>query len=458
MYESDFWQVRPWDERPPQSGDTRTRFDRDRDRILHSGALRRLASTTQVIASPWADRFRNRLTHTLEVAQIGRTVARKFGLNEALVEAACLAHDLGHPPFGHAGEIHLNRLMKDYGGFDANAQTLRVLARLEQKSSGTDGLNLTRATYWSVLKYPYLRQGSAGAAAEPAALARADLRPQGSGVVATRKFLYDDDLETPIRGGERFDRWLAAGSDFPWEPQARLHTPRPHVQTLACQLMDWSDDVAYAIHDFEDAVLAGFITVGALHRVREKLARSVADEVGVYFDAARECTAAIQFHFAEVEKILSQTERADDPPSLLRPLTRKLLGDLVDGTLIHLESGEDDMTFRATVEVDRDQRALVSLLKRLSFELLISDERVTRYLRKGTGMLERTFAELLDNPKVVDDRTDQLLPRPLASKLEGRSERERARTICDFLASMTETGLTRFYQTVFESTGGSPLY
>jgi dGTPase len=456
VYEDPWWRARPWDESPQPHDDRRSPFDRDRDRILHSGALRHLAGKTQVIASPWADRFRTRLTHTLEVAQIGRTVARRVGLDEGLVEAACLAHDLGHPPFGHAGELHLNRLMKDFGGFDANAQTLRILASLERKSSGTAGLNLTRATYWSILKYPYERQGTSGGDAPRADLQHAELRAQAAGVVAMSKFLYEVDLQGPVAGTRTLAQWLGERSDFPFGPQARLHGPTE--RTLPCQLMDWCDDIAYAIHDFEDAVLAGFITVGSLHRIREILAERVARDVEPHFDSEGERTAAIQYHLAEVERILTSAERAEDPERLLRPETRRMFGSLVDGTALTLPADVDPMTFGARVEVDRSQRTLVSLLKHLGFELLIRDERVIRYLRKGTRMLERTFDELLENPKVVDERSDQLLPRALAQPLEGEDEDVRARVICDFLSSMTESVLTRFYQTVFESTGGSPLY
>src|SRR5690554_4164138 len=130
-------------EYPDDEPDYRTAFQRDRDRILHTTAFRRLEYKTQVFINYEGDYYRTRLTHTLEVAQIGRTIARALGANEDLVEAICLAHDLGHPPFGHSGEAILARLMKDHGGFDHNKQSLRIVTELEQRYPEFPGLNLT---------------------------------------------------------------------------------------------------------------------------------------------------------------------------------------------------------------------------------------------------------------------------------------------------------------------------
>ena len=133
---------------PEDEPEYRTAFQRDRDRILHTTAFRRLEYKTQVFINYEGDYYRTRLTHTLEVAQIGRTVARALGANEDLVETICLAHDLGHPPFGHSGETVLSRLMKDHGGFDHNKQSLRIVTQLERRYPDFPGLNLT----WEVLE------------------------------------------------------------------------------------------------------------------------------------------------------------------------------------------------------------------------------------------------------------------------------------------------------------------
>lgn len=461
LYKSEWWLARPQDEAAKQAADVRSRLERDRDRITHSAGLRRLAGKTQVIGSPWADGFRNRLTHTLEVNQVGRSLARRSGVNEALVEAACLAHDIGHPPFGHAGERRLNDLMRDFGGFDANAQTLRVLRALEVKSSGSRGLNLTRATYWAVLKYPYRRCGRLPSAVTEGELSAKKLAYASDenelDVCARAQYLYDEDLDAPVvPGGQTFGQWLSRGETGLADPAQRVDGTGPK-RTLACQIMNWADDVAYAIHDFEDAVLAGFITTGALRRIRDELQPLVKDDVGSYFDDPGEFESSFEYWTIEIDKILEQEEKAPEPGSQLRPFTRKTLGTLIDGGHVEPPAGDDESTVGYRIAQERDERLLVSLLSRLGFELMIRDERVVRYLRKGTMMLERSFEELMDDPKVVDERSGQLLPRNVALMSANGDERQRARTVCDYLSSMSEARLTRFYQTIFESTGGSPL-
>jgi dGTPase len=213
--------------------DQRTAGQRDRDRILYASALRRLAGVTQVVAPTEGLIFHNRLTHTLKVGQIGRRLAEKLceeqpqllnavgGLDPEVVEAAALAHDLGHPPFGHVVEDELNQLVSEsgvYDGFEGNAQSFRVIAKLARRHESFEGLNLTRATLNAVLKYPWFR--------------------------------------TPDK--KKWGAYYTESTEFNW---ARQLYPGDAHKSAEAELMDWADDVAYSVHDVEDFYRAGLIPV-----------------------------------------------------------------------------------------------------------------------------------------------------------------------------------------------------
>lgn len=207
-------------EDPAHKRADRDDFARDRARLVHSASLRRLSGKTQVLGAGADDFVRNRLTHSLEVAQIGREFGAALGCNADVVDTACLAHDLGHPPFGHNGEVALNEAAAGIGGFEGNAQTLRLLTRLEAKRTHPDGrsagLNLTRASLDAATKYPWSR---------------------GAGPYPTGKFgVYADDL--PVFA------WIRAGAP-------------DHARSFEAEVMDWSDDVGYSVHDVEDAIASG---------------------------------------------------------------------------------------------------------------------------------------------------------------------------------------------------------
>jgi len=246
--------------RAESTADHRSPFQVDRDRVLHTPAFRRLQSKTQVFWSGEYDFYRTRLTHSLEVAQIGRSIchyllhhdSKSNNANDLrpdhfidpdLVEAACLSHDLGHPPFGHAGETVLNHLMADYGGFEGNAQTLRLLAQriFSQSNSGMDP---TRAFLDSILKYKSLFS---------------ELKTL-LGKNPKNHFVYD--------GQVKFLDWVLDGHDFPAELSPG--DERDSSKSIECQIMDWADDTAYSLNDLADSTRAGFLTESSIRQWAEK--------------------------------------------------------------------------------------------------------------------------------------------------------------------------------------------
>ncbi len=303
-------------EDPALKRSDRDDFARDRARVLHSSTLRRLSAKTQVVAPSSDDFVRNRLTHSLEVAQIGREIGAALGCSADVVDTACLAHDLGHPPFGHNGESALDAVAAAIGGFEGNAQTLRLLTRLEAKRAHADGrpagLNLTRASLDAATKYPWRR---------------------GQGPVPTTKFgVYDDDLAV-----------------FDW---FRADTPAGR-RAFEAEVMDWADDVAYSVHDVEDAIASGWLDP---RRLRDR---------------------------ADVEAVLAVAARVDDPG-----LGEDALGGALERVLASgvVPSGHDGT--RAALA------ALKDMTSRLIGRFAVAVERATREAY-GDGALVRHEASLV---------------------------------------------------------------
>ena len=318
-------------ESPKRAG--RTAFARDRARVLHSAALRRLAAKTQVMLAGESDFLRTRLTHSLECAQVGRELGLALGCDPDLVEVACLSHDLGHPPFGHNGEQALHEVASEIGGFEGNAQSLRILTRLEAKTFSPDdgprpggpvGLNLTRAALDAATKYPWShREG-------------------------TRKFgAYDDDLDVFT--------WLRVGA-----PEGRV--------CFEAQVMDWADDVAYSVHDLEDAVVAGHLDIRAL------TGAGGADDPEGLLDTAQGYAVD-----AERAELGAAVERITSLPfwpatydgslrdlATLKNLTSQLIGRFCTAaeTATRERFGDGRLTrYAADLVVPREQRLEVAVLK-----------------------------------------------------------------------------------------------
>ncbi|GAA1201751.1 deoxyguanosinetriphosphate triphosphohydrolase [Prauserella alba] len=407
--------------------DVRSPFARDRARVLHSAALRRLAGKTQVVGPGEGAEVsgvpRTRLTHSLEVAQIGRGIAEDLGADPDVVDTAGLAHDIGHPPFGHNGEHALGEAAEPCGGFEGNAQTLRILTRLEPKILGagpaaepgaagladeiTGGLNLTRASLDAATKYPWPR------------------RP------GTAKFgVYADDLAVFrwLRGGH-------AGDSGSGDEAAGGHG---HRRCLEAQIMDWADDVAYSVHDVEDAVRAGRISFGMLADPVERAA--VAALAAKHFTT--EPVSAVEDAAAELLTLPVVAELAArgydstlGAQVTLKRLTSELVGRFASAavTATRAEYGQRRLRrYEAELRVPARVTAEVALLKAMALRYVMSDRRRLA-LQEGQRQL---LAELID---VLLARSPEALEPVFRQMWSGASgDAERLRVVIDQVATLTD--------------------
>ena len=392
MTYSSFDQERFLDEPAKRPG--RTEFMRDRARVIHSAALRRLAAKTQV-AVPWENDFqRTRLSHSLECAQIGRELGESLGADPDLQDTACLSHDLGHPPFGHNGEEALAAIAEEFGGFEGNAQSFRLLVRLEAKTVDSQGksvgLNLTRASLDGATKYPWTRSEN------------------------TRKFgVYDDDVEV-----------------FNW---MRKDAPLGK-KCIEAQIMDWSDDCAYSVHDLEDAIFAGQVSVKSfendfadLYTVMTRDYKSDATEQEA-LDAHKRLSAlsAWPHYFDGSQRSLA---RLKDSTSQL--IGRFVLAAEVETRRIH--GNENLSRYSANLEIPREQKVEVDFLKSIAGHYLINAAHSQVRYAKQQVIIKELVEMLLKYPNELDS----FFKKPWD---EASDELAKMRVIIDQVAALTDPG------------------
>ena len=373
----------------------RTEYVRDRARVIHSAALRRLAAKTQV-AVPWENDFqRTRLSHSLECAQIGRELGESLGADPDLLETACLSHDLGHPPFGHNGEEALAVVAQPCGGFEGNAQSFRLLTRIEAKSVDANGksvgLNLTRASLDAATKYPWASSEN------------------------PRKFgVYEDDLE--------IFHWMRAGA-----PAGR--------KCIEAQIMDWSDDCAYSVHDLEDAIFAGQISVKKFETDFDVL---YSEMTSTYkSDATKEEAAAALTRLQQLSCWPVNFDRTHRALARLKDSTSQLIGRFVLAAEVETRRvhGDGPLTrYNASLEIPRDQQIEVDFLKAVAGHYLISAAASQeRYAKQQTVIHELVEMLFSAAPAELDPIFEDDWKR-------ATTESEKLRIVIDQIASLTDPG------------------
>lgn len=397
--------------------DYRSPFQIDRDRIIHAHAFRKLQSKTQVFLSGEYDFYRTRLTHSMEVAQIGRSIchyllsrgaplAEDFHIDPDLVEASCLAHDMGHPPFGHSGERTLQELMKRRGGFEGNAQTLHLLCEtIYQNESGVKGMQPTRALLDGVLKYKKLYTEFA--------------------TPPVNHFIYDG--QRPVRD------WVFGGAEIPGS--LMRGEALNEFKSVECQIMDWADDAAYSLNDIVDGVRAGFLTIERVERWAAGAGIGPEEQrhMDSLFDAIRK--DRLENTFSKKIGWFIQACRLKERDNFMAATTNRYRFELV---------------------VDEAALGEAQFFKRMANDIIFESPQLEQLEHKARVILMALYNAIWENYAERNERVITILP-PGVSRLIGAEKTldGKARRICDYLAGQTDGMIVRTYRRLFDPEFGS---
>ena len=422
------WQSRIIEQYKHRPNDNRSPWQVDRSRIIHAAAFRRLQAKTQIMGIGLNDFYRTRLTHSLEVSQIGTGILRHLKTQHSnfdhfpstgLLETLCLAHDIGHPPFGHGGEIALNYMMRDHGGFEGNAQTLRIVAKLEPYSNGY-GMNLTRRTLLGFIKYPAFIN---------------ELWHTIPDTHNSRAFIKADDWR-PAKGLYQDDAHI-----FDWivEPLSQndktllnthatidKHRAKTLYKSLDSAIMEHADDIAYAVHDLEDAIATRVLTL---------------DDWQTH---ALPHLQALNFEWLNtlLETLTSRLFSKND-------FERKdAIGELVNTFIIHIHLDIQNEAFECpilkyTAKLHPEYESVLHILKHFVFQRLIRDPEMQQIEFKGQNLLIELFTAFASDPLRLLPETTQ------AQYIEAQKHNQGMRIICDYLSGMSDEYAYKTYQRLF---------
>lgn len=440
-----------WQERfladKPREKDHRPPFRRDRGRILHSAAFRCLQAKTQIHAVGENDFYRTRLTHSLEVAQIGSSLVAQLRFADSfahlakqtqreknelqkqlksilpsndLIESLCFSHDIGHPPFGHGGEVALNYMMREHGGFEGNAQTFRLLTKLEPYTQQA-GMNLTRRTILGIVKYPCILDQSSpqyeqlvmNTSADPRYVKINDWRP-GKGLFRDDLAMFNWLLE-PL---SEKDRTLF--SQFKQPRTAPNMLLKTKFKSLDCSIMELADDIAYGVHDLEDAIVVGMVSLQQWQSAVLALKNTQSQWIQQHID-----------HITD--------NLFSDQHYLRKNAIGALVNYLITNVRWKLTDNFDDPLLRYNAELPPEVEAVLQVFKEFVRDYVILNVDTQRIEYKGQRMLTEMF-------QMFDSDPERLLPRNTALRWKNAAEQGKKRVICDYIAGMSDAHALRVYQ------------
>ena len=434
MQDSQMWTQRKLSQKVQRDGDHRSPYQRDKARILHSAAFRRLQAKTQVLGAGMSDFYRTRLTHSLEASQIGQGISaqlrnkhpqltEKLGLNDTLIEALCLAHDIGHPPYGHGGEVALHYMMRKHGGFEGNGQTFRIVTKLEPYTP-EHGMNLSRRTLLGLVKYPNYLSTLSNTPKQSGADSDLNHKQIKAGDWHPPKGLYDCDEDM-------FD-WLLSGfsaNDKALFTQFKQNDHQHHktrYKTFDCSIMELADDIAYGIHDLEDAIVMGIVNQQQFEQ-----------EVVAPIEQLKNCWLCNNIAPLAL-KLFSQHhyERKD------------AIGALVNCFITSIEIKptapafeQDLLKYNAVFLAEYD--GALSVFKRYVFERVIRKPDIQLLEYKGQQIVMALFQTFASDP-------ERLLPENTRQRWrEADNQNNGHRVICDYIAGMTDGFAARLYGDLF---------
>lgn len=417
--------------------DERDPYERDCARVLHSSAFRRLQNKMQVLFIGASDYYRTRLTHSLEVMQIGRGILQHIRNNERdekiknilpsnyLIEAICLAHDLGHPPFGHAGEIALQQKMKDCGGFEGNAQTFRIVSKLGEYHQKY-GLNLTRRAMLGIIKYPIFYENAIN---NEHYVANLSSKPP--------KCLYLSEkeiFEWLLNPFSKNDREL-----FQSKKKEGKYNKSQH-KTLDCSIMEMADDIAYAIHDFEDAIKTKIIT-------KQFWDRDILSKLEPYKDFVNDnikLNNSKKFVDFAIEKLF------DDDNKKSKIVFSKLINFFIENTEINIQNKDFDcsmLKYKVSFKYDECKKIL-KIINDFVYKKMIQRAEGTQLEFKGRRIISKLYDAMLNAPK-------DILPEITYSKYK-ESEYDK-RVLSDYISGMTDNYAIKIYRRIFDASYGSAM-